>query len=163
MTRLGFFLPAMPQPVSNPSQSVELHLTGTFEGRATDWATAPRPIVDELPLGCQVCRCDASVGLPHDAPELLVKVRLRGNFDLRGSYELHAKPVWNQGLLAVLVEVVLSRRHCVVQVVVGKPERPNSREPRSCQKLHPAGMTCSIRWKVDFRHCSVLKNWSQIQ
>ena len=46
MVRLGFFLTLMPRMRedlsrdSNPPRSVELHQTGTFEGRSTDWATA---------------------------------------------------------------------------------------------------------------------------
>ena len=34
--------------VSNPRQSVELHQPGTFEGRSTDWTTAPRLIDTKL-------------------------------------------------------------------------------------------------------------------
>ena len=45
MARLGFFYLIPRRRDSNPrhvSQSVELHQTSTFEGRSTDWATAPR-------------------------------------------------------------------------------------------------------------------------
>ena len=37
-----FFFHLLPWCVSNPRRSVELHQTGTFEGRSTNWATALR-------------------------------------------------------------------------------------------------------------------------
>ena len=46
MARLTVFLPPTPQLVSNPRKSVELHQTGTFDGRSIDWATALRACPD---------------------------------------------------------------------------------------------------------------------
>ena len=40
---LGFFLP--PYAGARLEPTVELHQTGTFEGRSTDWATAPRLVL----------------------------------------------------------------------------------------------------------------------
>ena len=35
---------------SNPRQTVELHQTGTFEGRSSDWAKVPRVLLQKMPI-----------------------------------------------------------------------------------------------------------------